>query len=115
MSIASVWSVPASPSDWRWWGNNHWQDHQEIAAAINARGLGPIWVPPLDPVPIGNPDALERWLGDWHSQVHQLMDGALGLPGQDLSSVDFQDPTQKSVWINLNAQAHQNYRVTLGI
>lgn len=65
----------------------------------------------LDPVDAGN---LGLWLYQ-HQVMHQQMDLILGIAGQDLLGLDWDDPDQRSLWITLNADEHIQASARLGL
>jgi hypothetical protein len=87
------------------------QDHIEIAQAIQAQKTVNLFERVLDPV---DPAALDRWL-ELHQQTHNDVNSVLGLSGNDLSDLDFENPRKVREWINLHAQEHQAMRQALKI
>ena len=93
------------------WALAHSRDHDDIRLAIQAKG-GPIltaWQ--LNPVPWNK-------LDDWflrHQTAHSDFDGALNLAGQDISSVDFDNPEDAHEWNLQHFSEHQAARAALGI
>jgi hypothetical protein len=114
VSVADLQFVPRNPGDWLYWGNQHWQDHQQIASAILTKFKITIWVPPLDPVPYNNKGVLETW-HNWHGQLHLLMNNATGQVSNDLESVDVTNLAQLEAWVYLDWVEHQNNHRALGI
>ncbi len=78
-------------------------EHLRINEAIVARNGPALSYYVLDPIPTG-PDA-KTWLRT-HQDIHNQMNAVLGLAGNDLSEVDFNDPDQVASWIWLHAQEH---------
>jgi hypothetical protein len=87
------------------------QDHIEINQAIQAQRGNNLFARVLDPV---DKQAMDVWL-ELHQQSHNDINGVLGLSGNDLSDVDFSNPSKVREWINLHAQEHQAMRQVLKI
>ena len=86
-------------------------EHLSINRAILARfnQLLPVYV--LDPINTHDPNT---WL-NVHQIVHNLQNQILGIVGNDLSDVDFQNPEQMASWVWLHAQEHYQASNILGI
>ena len=66
---------------------------------------------PLDPIP-------ESDLNDWmnaHQLAHNYANAVLGLEGNDLSVVNFNNPEELAAWTWLHWQEHRNFSQVLGI
>lgn len=50
-----------------------------------------------------------------HEQFHNDMNQTLGIPGNDLSDIDFKKPNELKAWIFLNYEEHLNARMQLAI
>lgn len=77
--------------------------HVRINEAIIDRGGPSLPFYVLDPIATG--PAAANWLRT-HQDIHNQMNAVLGLAGNDLSEVDFNDPDQVASWIWLHAQEH---------
>lgn len=57
---------------------------------------------------------MQDWLLD-HQKAHDDLVSATGVIGNDLQSVDFEDPRQRQAWLQLDWQEHNAFHVALGI
>ncbi len=87
------------------------QDHIEILQALQKQQGVNLFQRVLDPV---DKQAIDVWL-ELHQQTHNDTNAALRLNGNDLSDVDFSNPSKVREWINLHAQEHQAMRQVLKI
>ncbi len=87
------------------------QDHIEINQAIQAQKGNNLFARVLDPV---DTKAIDLWL-ELHQQTHNDVNSVLGLSGNDLSDLDFENKAKVREWINLHAQEHQAMRQALKI
>lgn len=65
----------------------------------------------LDPIAVADP---ANWLY-MHQDIHNQTNSVLGIAGNDISDVDFNNPGQLSSWIWLHAQEHYQAAQILGI
>lgn len=94
--------------EWSFWHEN---DHTEIRQAIQKKLL--IILPVYILI-----DVTEKVTSDWlrrHQQAHNDFTQVLGISGNDLESVDFQDAGEAQVWFNLQFEEHRQARAVLGI
>lgn len=94
--------------EWSFWHKN---DHDEIRQAIQQKlniNL-PEYILIDVTVPV-NPDWLRR-----HQEAHNDINGVLGISGNDLESVDFENPAQARAWFDLQFEEHRQARAVLGI
>lgn len=93
------------------WMFDHWQDHIEIINGVQ-RILGTkLAMYPIYPF---TPESPDTWV-QAHLQMHFDMNNALGLSGDDISSVDFSHPDDVAAFIDVNFLEHSNVRFALGI
>lgn len=102
---------PETPQDWAAWSFHHRTDHDEIRAAIQAQKGENLPAYVLDPIPFF---AFETWL-ERNGQTHVEMNGALGIQGADLETLDPESKEQLAAWIWVHYNEHQNARQALGI
>lgn len=108
--VAGLYNVPTTDAELATWAFNHQAHHQDIAAALAAKGVQmPMYI--LDPF---DPNDMQGWL-DNHQQLHFIQDAALGIEAYNLDSVEWSDVNQRSGWIFLNAQEHIQAADKLGI
>ncbi len=93
------------------WSLHHASDHREIREAIEAANLGdlPDWE--LSPI---NWNQLTQWHFR-HQTSHNDFNGALGLAGSDISSVDFSKPEDAKDWFFNHFREHLAAHNALGI
>lgn len=103
MSLASI--LYPAPTDQGleefFWAN--FQHHQAIIGALKAtRG---IILEQFQIYPV-SPNRVDVWL-EQHQKQHDTMNRALGIPGADLSSVDFKNKREFDSWIFMHELQHQ--------
>lgn len=102
---------PAPAEDgWEQWLLNNYVQHRAINDATAAQ-FG-ITVNQYQIYPV-LPENLNDFLQQ-HQRWHNDMNASLGIPGNDLSSVDFQDEKQMDAWMFLHYQEHLAAVTTLG-
>ncbi len=104
MSWISLYNVPEAETAFATFSFENARHHEVIASWIVAQGGqgSPGYV--LDPLPNF---ALNEWLIR-HQAVHNVMNAALGLLGNDLTVVDFKNKEQLASWIELHAGEHRS-------
>lgn len=94
----------------RWSFINQWE-HSQIAEQIQSQFSIPQLTYILDPI---SEDDFRSWL--WrHQETHNAMNSALGIQGNDLTDVDFQNREQVESWIWIHANEHIQATAILGI
>lgn len=110
MPLVPLLSPLRTPEEIAGWSFNHARDHDEIDAALLARGT--VSPPtPLDPMPG------EAGLGDWllrHQTKHNDMNAALGLEGQDMTAFDLLTRDGLEGFAAQNFSEHDAVHQTLG-
>jgi hypothetical protein len=109
--IASLLNVPDTPETWSRWTFALSSDTAEIQQAIQTQ-LG-VMLPTyqLDPLPAF---AAQEWL-ERNQQAHNDFNGALGLQGSDLESVNLKDRRERESWVWLVYRERQAARSALQI
>lgn len=88
----------------------NWIDHQEIQQAIQKKTGANEQVFVITPwADVDANGILQR-----HQQYHNNMNAALGIDGQDLSTLDFKDPRAVADWAYAHYQEHAQAHQALG-
>ena len=102
MSLAAIANVPSTLEELNAWSFAHMAHHRDIIARIyQLQGL----VLPeysLDPIDPLNPTVWEYS----HQAMHNDQNTVLGIQGNDLSSINWQDENELAAWIFLNFNEH---------
>ena len=110
MSLIELYNTPNDPEFFRIWSFANLDSHNQITAALQAKGtmlpIFPLW-------PISQED-LQGFLLR-HQQVHNAMDAALGLLSEDYTNIDFQQPDVVAQVLYLHAEDHRQAHQMLGI
>lgn len=93
------------------WSLPHANQHISILSAIQANYGVDLEQFQLDPMPAHD---LPSWLLQ-HQQMHQDMNGVLGLSSNDLVAVDLNDPQARAMWSWLHFMEHQNISNALNV
>jgi hypothetical protein len=109
--LAALLNVPRDKAEWDRWSEHHRHDHDDIRAAIQARGGPNFNQYQLDPVPFNQ---ILDWLAR-NQLTHTDMHGYLHLQGADLERVDFADPKQSQAWHYAHYLEHYAARAELEI
>lgn len=108
--IAALYNIPTSREQWLQFSFNNFDAH-EVAARLLRQTVGSsLDTFVLDPIPF---DDFGSWLYT-HQTAHNVVNGILGLQGNDLSEMDPQDITQVTEWIELHAKEHVAWGQALG-
>lgn len=102
MALATLYNVPSSPNELNVLSFSNQDEHNKIAAAIQAKYTVVVPSFVLDPMPIND---MGVWLQQ-HQVLHNIMNGILGTNSDDLTDVNFKDLSQVSEWVWLHAQEH---------
>ena len=117
MSLAQISATPQSEADLNSWSLSHAAHHDDIIQAINRAQVAASTtrtqfttyvLDPLDPKDSGT------WLYQ-HQIMHNQMNQALGLPGFDLNSLDWQDEGSVADWIAKNWDEHARIGAILNL
>jgi hypothetical protein len=110
MSLAGVLLPSPTKNGWKEWSFHNFQHHQGINLVLQQeRGI----VSPFYRLwPVGDKD-FQDWLAQ-HQYAHNFFNSALGLAGQDLSSLDLKDRTKRDDWFEVHFLEHLAVAQTLG-
>lgn len=97
-----LWNVPKTKEEWDSFSFSHAQSHLLILQTINARSTDNLSEYDLDPINFGD---FQNWL-ERNTQAHNDMNGALGLQGVDLETLDPKDEKQLQSWIYNHVREH---------
>lgn len=111
MSLASIYNVPDETEDLSQWAFAHMANHRDIIRIIfevTGIALPEFQLDPFDPA---NSNTWERT----HQTMHQQMNQVLGIDGNNLLGVNWQDKNRRSAWIFLQASEHRQACNILGL
>lgn len=111
MGVAAIYNVPEDPASLLEWSFNHMAHHRDINRRIWELYNVRIDEYSLDPM---NPKDLGVW-GYQHQLMHNDQNAVLGISGNDLLDVNWQDQGEREVWILLNASEHYRASNILGV
>jgi len=108
--LANLFNVPAQATDFLVFSFAN----QDLHRRVNDKILAVTGIRPpdyiLDPINPGDPS----WLY-LHQAIHAAQNSVLGIAGNDLSDVDFNNPAQLASWIYLHANEHLQSSQKTGI
>jgi hypothetical protein len=111
VGLVNLWTPATGAAGWRTFWFYNWQDHWEIAEAIQSQLHMPQTLYLIQPWSDDGADGiLER-----HQRFHNDMNAAIGFSGQDLSVIDFQNKAAVQMWIFSHYQEHLKARINLGL
>lgn len=110
-AIAAIYNVPGHRDDLFSWSFAHAAHHRDIIRRIYELTSTRLDEFVLDPF---NPNDTGVWLYQ-HQQMHQQMDGILGISGYNLLEANFKDQNELAGWIWLNADEHYQASNILGL
>lgn len=102
MSLANIANVPHTDTELSIFSFANADSHLRIINAIRSKSGAMLLYSPVDPIPKAD---ISTW-GYMHQQMHNDMNSALGLAGNDLTDVDFSQPGQVAAWIELHFREH---------
>ena len=114
MGLATLLNLPINHELIDKFSFENQDSHRRIAAAVFTQMNGivlPIFV--VDPIP-----AVPGGLLDWglnHQAMHNAQNQILGIPGEDLTGLDFSDEAQLSSWIQQHFIEHYLAETKLGV
>ena len=109
--LPALENVPRSPEDWNRWSFDHRDSHSRIRNAILQKyGLN-LTDYQIDPI---NPDNMTQFLQN-NSNLHDDMNSALGLPGDDLQDADLSNSKELEAWVKLHYREHYFAEQKLGV
>lgn len=111
MSVADLFNIPENESDFQIFSFHNQDMHRQIVNALAAQKNITLPLYPIDPIPFGD-------LAGWaiiHQALHNDLTGALGIVGNDFSSIDPQNKSELAAWIFLHAEEHVQAANQLGL
>jgi len=104
---------PTSEREQRDWDWSHRQHTELVRQAVQAQTKPSLNLPiyQLEPVDWAKP----RYFLELNATSHQDINGALGLPGVDLETVDLTNPGQRDAWYELHYMEHQQWSFRLKV
>lgn len=110
MSLVQLLSPPPTDRGFEEYSFAHYQHHRLLIDTIlQVKGVQLVY---LDIYPVTQAN-FQSFLEN-HQQLHDDYEGLLGIQGNDLSSVDFNDEKQRASWTWLNFTSHQSAVKILG-
>ena len=103
MGLVDLYAVPPGADGWSYFWFNNWISHQGIVQAVARQNSVPLTLYDIDPWV----DEAKEAILQTHQQYHTDMSQALGLDGQDLSVLNFDDPEAVRRWIWQHYNEHQ--------
>ncbi len=111
MGLANLFRPEPGDDGWQDYWFNNWIDHQDIQQAIQKLLAVNQEIYIIQPwLNSDAPAILQR-----HQQFHNDMNGALGLSGQDLSSLDIKSEKAIEEWVYVHYQEHMAAHQILNI
>jgi hypothetical protein len=110
-AVADLYNVPASDEDRAFWAFAHMAHHRDINRVIYQ--LVKVSLPEyvLDHI---DPNDTGQW-EDQHQIMHDSQNALLGIKGNDLTGINWQDRNLLAGWIFLNSSEHLQAANILGI
>ena len=102
MALASLFNVPDDPESLSAFSFANNDEHVKIAARIQQIYGIRLTQFIIDPIPMFDPLA---W-ATAHQQMHNQQNEVLGIAGNDLSGIEFNDKEELNSWIRLHAAEH---------
>lgn len=110
MAIAALFNVPIDETTLNEWSFAHASHHRDIVRLIYedfAIALPEYLLDPYDPTVKSNWEYT-------HQVMHQQMNAILGVEGNDLLGLKWEDENERAAWIELNALEHRQAGDILG-
>lgn len=111
MPLINLYAPPKNEADWHAWSFSNADSHVRIIQAIFVKYGQTLTGLSIDPIPWHN---IADWLRN-HQQMHNEMDSALGIDGNDLTIPDFHDRLSMEVFIFSHADEHRSAENMLGL
>jgi hypothetical protein len=111
MAVGVLYMIPSNFETLAQWSFANQAHHLDIARVIFEKQNVRVDQFLLDPF---NPYDPSIWIY-LHQQVHNQQNQALGIQGQDLTGVDFNDPDSLGDWVYVHANEHQQAATILGL
>jgi hypothetical protein len=111
MGLVNLSAVDPELRQWTDFWFNNWIDHQEIQQALQKKtGINfPVYL--IDPWVESSSNAILKR----HQFYHNDMNSIIGINGQDLSEINFEDQTAVQAWVYQHYQEHLAARQVLGL
>lgn len=109
--IAALFNIPTDPATLLQFSFHNRDQHELVADKIRRNTGVSIPLFPIDPIVIND---FENWLYT-HQAMHNSVNAALNVAGNDLTNVDPEKPEQLAAWIRLHASEHVQWGNILGI
>lgn len=111
MGLPALYVQPTDSDQWDAWSFNHGANHYDIIGATQTSKGITLQTFPLYPM---DPSDVELWLYQ-HQVMHNQANAALGTSGYNLLALDWNDPDQFQLWLELNGDEHVRFCTLLGI
>lgn len=111
MGLADIASIPRTPEELKRWAFCHYVHHVDINRVIERKYQTVI--PTFDISHI-DPSNDGVWVYQ-HQLMHTNMDQILGISGNDLLGLDFNNPAILKAWLFLHLPEHQQASASLGV
>lgn len=111
MGLANIFNVPEGDHATNEWAFSHAAHHRDINRVIFEKfgAVIPDFIlDPFDPNDTGT-------FGYQHQQMHNLQNAILGISGNDLLDVNWQNEEERSSWVDINAREHLQANAILGV
>ncbi len=111
MGLASIANTPADQNSTDEWAFSHMAHHRDINRVIYEKygiEIPEFNLDPFDPNDTGT-------FSYQHQEMHNLQNAILGISGNDLLDVQWQDEEERAGWIQLNFQEHLQANAILGV
>lgn len=111
MSLAALFNIPTNESNLQQWSFAHMAHHRDIVRVIYEQtgiALPEYLLDPFDPANRANWDYT-------HQVMHQQMNLLIGVQGNDLLGLDWEDENKRAAWILLNGSEHRQVGDFLGL
>lgn len=109
--LADLYNVPMNDEERAIWSFAHMAHHRDINRVIYQLTKFALVEYPLDPI---DPNDTDQWEYQ-HQLMHDNQNALLGITGNDLTNVNWKDPTLLEGWIFLNRNEHYQAATILGI
>lgn len=96
------------------WDMGHYREHLQFVQVL-AQQTPPILIPDFDLMTFLTGGPVRTSIVQSHAQAHNLLRGALGITGVDLSVVNMDDEGSFYDWLGTHATEHAQIRQNLGI
>lgn len=108
--IAALFNIPSTPEQFMTWSFHNADGHSTAARLLRASLGVRLESYLLDPIPFND-------FGSWlyvHQTAHNAVNAALGVQGNDLTSMDPTDVVELTDWIEIHAKEHVAWAAALG-